>query len=50
MYDDTMNSYKYTLGTAVTSMAERDVGIDNQLVGSVVVGVPDAVAHCLNLS
>ena len=50
MYDDTMNSYKYTLEAAVTSMAERDVGIGNQLVGFVVVGVPDAVAHCLNLS
>ena len=39
-----------TLGTAVTSMAARVVGIGNQLVGSVVVGVPDVVAHRLNLS
>ena len=32
------------------AVVERDVGIGNQLVGSVIVGVPDAVAHCLNLS
>ena len=56
LLDDTVNRTaqpapaRGTLGTAVTSMAESDVGIGNQLVGSVVVGVPDAVAHCLNLS
>ena len=56
MLDDTMGRIAQpapaggTLGTAVISMAERDVGIGNQLVGSVVVGDPDAMAHCLNLS
>ena len=56
LLDDTMDKTalpapaRGTLGTAVTSMAERDVGIGDQLVGSVVVGVPDAVAHRLNLS
>ena len=56
LFDDTVDRTalpapaRGTLGTEVASMAERDVGIGNQLVGSVVVGVPDAVAHCLNLS
>ena len=53
LFDDTMDRTalpahaRGTLGTAVASTAERDVGIGNQVVGSVLVGVPDVVAHRL---